>query len=297
MRRETQIPLEETLLTDVEVTVRWAVERRWETGDMICHLNRIPTTLTFYLVLQGTLNLTLDGKDFSLQPHEIFIVPPLAARDRIYTPTETTWLSLGLRLCLYQCFDIADLVTEPHYWRTSPETTHKIRTFLETMIQERDEDLWNDRPRLARTNHARGPIEQLISEGLGKAIFGLWWRETNAGGTGAAITQVPAWLLTTLRRMYQEPSLSLQEIQSEAGVSGTYLRRQFHLYFGRTPHSYLTECRLNAGRVLLESTDRTVAAIAADVGFASLSHFTKTFTARFGKSPARHRMDKHLISV
>nr|WP_253207276.1 helix-turn-helix transcriptional regulator [Verticiella sp. GG226] len=69
-----------------------------------------------------------------------------------------------------------------------------------------------------------------------------------------------------------------------AGVSEKDLRRGIRLATGTTIHSHVRELRLQAGaRQLAEGIP--VTQVALDVGYASLSHFSKAFRARFGVMP------------
>jgi len=79
--------------------------------------------------------------------------------------------------------------------------------------------------------------------------------------------------------------ISLEEISREACISRYHLHRAFRRVFRLTPHAYVTALRLNRARSLLQS-GRPVTDVAMDIGFTSVSAFTRLFRSRFGVSPS-----------
>lgn len=82
---------------------------------------------------------------------------------------------------------------------------------------------------------------------------------------------------------------SVAHLASAAGVPVPVFRKRFRATFGVRPHAYLLDRRLEAGREQLLSREKTIAAVALDLGFADQAHFTTAFQRRFGLSPARYR--------
>lgn len=77
-----------------------------------------------------------------------------------------------------------------------------------------------------------------------------------------------------------------------AGVSHmsvSAFRRAFAKTMEMTPAAYVRTIRLNHARALLESTDKTVAAIAWECNFCDESHFVKVFRKMRGKTPSEYR--------
>jgi transcriptional regulator GlxA family with amidase domain len=87
---------------------------------------------------------------------------------------------------------------------------------------------------------------------------------------------------------YAEP-LDLATLARAANVSPRHFSRSFRQAFGETPHHYLLTRRLERARHLLRTTDMTVAAVCAEVGFRSVGSFTSTFTRHTGQSPTEYR--------
>lgn len=83
--------------------------------------------------------------------------------------------------------------------------------------------------------------------------------------------------------------LSLLDAATMAGLS----RPQFHAVFkkstGLTLVDYLTQVRLTHAARLLRETDRSIAEIATQVGFADQSYFDRRFRRHFGRTPRQYR--------
>jgi len=79
--------------------------------------------------------------------------------------------------------------------------------------------------------------------------------------------------------------ISLEEVSREACISRYHLHRAFRRVFRLTPHAYVTALRLNRARSLLQS-GRPVTDVAMDIGFTSVSAFTRLFRSRYGVPPS-----------
>ena len=101
-------------------------------------------------------------------------------------------------------------------------------------------------------------------------------------------------MLAYVRRHFADPQLSPQLLADHLQVSVRTVHKRFEAAetsFGRA----LLELRLDAARRALSDPrceTLTVTEIAYGAGFNDLSHFTKTFRARFGDSPRRYRVDR-----
>jgi len=105
----------------------------------------------------------------------------------------------------------------------------------------------------------------------------------------AAMPPVGAGLKRLLRvrdhiRENADRDLSIGELARDAGVSRVYLSRAFAQHFGVPPHLYLNAVRLAKARALLLH-GTALAQVAAEVGFADQSHFTRRFKGATGLSP------------
>jgi transcriptional regulator GlxA family with amidase domain len=106
--------------------------------------------------------------------------------------------------------------------------------------------------------------------------------------------------VTLMNRHIDEP-LSMDELAAAAGYSRRHLERLFRDAVGKTPGEFYRGLRLDRGRNLLSTTDLTLIEVSNACGYSTVSHFSKSFRARFGTAPTklaqgmvkRHRPDRH----
>ncbi len=95
-----------------------------------------------------------------------------------------------------------------------------------------------------------------------------------------------------LRRHYRE-TLNLEEVASRFYLSKYHFLRRFKAYIGLPPYQYLTHYRVVRAQALLQTTELSVAEIAAQVGFGSVNSLLTHFRAQTGTTPAAYRRTVH----
>ena len=68
-----------------------------------------------------------------------------------------------------------------------------------------------------------------------------------------------------------------------------YLVHTFKKTFGVSPIAYLNKLRCEKAKIMIETTDLSITAIATSVGFSSISHFSETYKKHFGITPLNTR--------
>jgi AraC-like DNA-binding protein len=81
----------------------------------------------------------------------------------------------------------------------------------------------------------------------------------------------------------------LAELGRLVGMSPNHLVTRFMREVGMSPHQYLLRQRVERAKHALAHSDASVAAIAADLGFASPQHFARVFAAAAGRSATAWR--------
>jgi len=82
---------------------------------------------------------------------------------------------------------------------------------------------------------------------------------------------------------------SVQELARASRLSLSTFKRHFRAVTGESPAAWLRRRRLERARLLLESSRLSVAEIAFEVGFSSISHFVHTFRQEYGAPPRAFR--------
>jgi AraC family transcriptional regulator len=83
-------------------------------------------------------------------------------------------------------------------------------------------------------------------------------------------------------------AISLEDVAKEACLSRYHLHRAFTRVFQQTPHAYLTALRLERAQTLLKR-GRSVTETCIEVGFSSMSSFSRLFRGHHGLTPSSVR--------
>ena len=82
---------------------------------------------------------------------------------------------------------------------------------------------------------------------------------------------------------------AIAELARACGLSTGHFTRAFRVSTGLPPHRWLLRRRIEVAQAHMRETDRPLAIIAIDSGFADQSHFTRVFSRAAGMSPSRWR--------
>lgn len=95
-------------------------------------------------------------------------------------------------------------------------------------------------------------------------------------------------VITTARGRLCEP-ISLLDMSRVAYLSTFHFNRVFHQITGLPPAKFISAMRLDEAKRLLLNTNRSITDISFEVGYTSLSTFTRRFTQRVGLGPREFR--------
>jgi AraC family transcriptional regulator len=104
------------------------------------------------------------------------------------------------------------------------------------------------------------------------------------GLSAAQLKQVVEYIHTHLSE-----DNSLHSLAQLLHLSTHYFGRLFRQSTGKTPYQYVTDCRLERAKQLLQQTNLSVIEVAAMVGFRSQSHFTTMFRQQMQTTPLQFR--------
>ncbi len=96
-------------------------------------------------------------------------------------------------------------------------------------------------------------------------------------------------VLSYIRDHYQT-SLSNADLARVSGLSVRTFERRFKHTFQDTPQAYIRRLRVRIACRLLVYTERSLAEIAIDSGFADQSHFNHEFRRQLGRTPGDYRL-------
>lgn len=96
-------------------------------------------------------------------------------------------------------------------------------------------------------------------------------------------------LSEAIRKHIGNPSLKMDDLGEEIGLSRVQLYRKVKAATGLSPVELLRQMRLQRAYALLTSTTKTVQEIAFEVGFNTPGYFSKCFRQQYGKYPMEVR--------
>ena len=122
---------------------------------------------------------------------------------------------------------------------------------------------------------------------LGEIIFHIV-NEKNNDKTKQLITSIQNYVQAHL-----SDNLNLTVIANHVNYNESHISRLFKRHTGDNLSEYITSCRIEAAKKLLEQTADTVQVISQKTGFHTSQYFSSTFRKSTGLSPNEYRMQKH----
>ena len=86
-----------------------------------------------------------------------------------------------------------------------------------------------------------------------------------------------------------EKNWTIDEISNQLGISARYLSKLFKGNLGITVHEYIQQVRLEEAKYKLIYSNKNIACISTELGFAASSHFSRFFKATTQYSPSTFR--------
>jgi len=137
----------------------------------------------------------------------------------------------------------------------------------------------------------RAPLEPLAVDSLVVELAEGLLDGARSGAGPSAVRRVDAGAVERVRQVldaHRTRIVRSAELEAVIGLTRYDLARQFRVALGTSPHRYQLMRRLEHARRALR-TARSIAAVAADLGFADQAHFTRAFRSAFGLTPGRYR--------
>ncbi|WP_308635211.1 response regulator [Paenibacillus silvisoli] len=99
-------------------------------------------------------------------------------------------------------------------------------------------------------------------------------------------------VVLTLKRYIREHAhedLSLERVAAVADRNPFYVSKLFKEHFGMNYIDYLTECRMESAKQLMQETDKSLKEITYEVGYNDPNYFSRVFKKIIGHSPTEYR--------
>ena len=156
-------------------------------------------------------------------------------------------------------------------------TGERIANRIELVGQPQGLTVWNVTTKV--------PLTDTYGAIIGTA--GITQRLDTPGHEAAPATEFGR-VLEYLRDHYHE-SIANNRLARLAHMSVRAFERKFHTSFHVTPQHYLRKLRLHMASRALVYTNKPLAKVALNCGFADQSHFSREFRRHFGRTPRDYR--------
>ena len=220
----------------------------------------------WYHCLSGGMTVGIDGRLFGLQAGDSVLVPPNATRE--------CWRSGNPPRYIVAIFSEQrlDLRQAHSTLLTLPST---LAGTCESLVRE-----------ISVIGDVESPL--LIEALLVRLLIALLRSTRSGGAVSTDLGQLVADVDVVMQRNLHL-RLTRADVAQAVQFSEVHLARRFKAATGKTLHERLTELRMQQARALLTTSTMSVSQIADQVGFGSISHFTKAFKAHAGMTPSAYR--------
>jgi AraC-like DNA-binding protein len=231
------------------------------------------------LILRGRKQVSIGERTLSFGPGECLLVgTDLPVRSRI---TRAPYLSLVFAVDVAAVRTLRDEVAgspldgeraraaETH--RADPGLLDALRRYL--ALADSPADARVLAPLIAKEIHYR-----LLVAPFGAMLRGLVRRDSNASAVARAIGHIRADV---------RAPVAIPELARRVGMSASAFHKHFKAITATTPLQYQKELRLIEARRLLQTGGASVTTAAFDVGYESLSQFSREYARKFGVPPSQ----------
>nr|WP_210294801.1 AraC family transcriptional regulator [Rhizobium sp. BK491] len=232
-------------------------------------------------VLQGRKQGMLEGEVYLYdEQHYLAVSVPVPFRMESSASVERPLLAVYLEFDMLLAAEIASDVGA----RQSGAATGKVRSLISSRMEPMIEDV------LLRLLRALSdPVELAV---LGTGILReLHYRVLVGPQGGAMISALQQQgisgkivrSLTRLREAYNS-EISVAALAREVGMSVSSYHVHFKALTGSSPMQYVKAMRLHEARLMIARRDKTIAEVAASVGYASPAQFSRDFKRHFRRT-------------
>ena len=248
---------------------------------------------------KGPVIITADDREFQMNARQFYIHPPSQFHnirtDGTHSANTVIISFTGEIPALYA---VADRVLDADSY---------LREALFTIIREAKLCFGN---RLGQLHDAKlirrdGPIvfgaEQVILRELELLLIHLIRGEHAPASLGATICRSGSDRLAPITKYLEENTrekLTVETICRTFSISPTTLKKLFSAYLGCGAMSYFLDCRIREAKKLIREEELNFSAIASELRFASVHHFSRIFKQKTGMTPTEYaRSVKSLLEA
>ena len=155
----------------------------------------------------------------------------------------------------------------------------------------RDADMTNIAWRISNELQAPDPASALSINGLVLELLSVAVRQSSHMQQVNHLRRPPQWLKQAMELIHERfrESLTINALSTAVNVHPVHLARTFRSCHGMTIGSYVRHLRLNWAVSQITHSQKSLAIIADQAGFADQSHLTRVFAKQKGITPGQYR--------
>lgn len=237
-----------------------------------------------YVSLGGRTTDIVNGQENKTLPLDVFVL----SRDSVHGQINST----EYRYCIFK-FDLPALISG--LGELSLGADFQSLFIVDPALRERGEGGANMQIDPLTAEYAELLSRLLEEEGESELADELFTsfalllasrahRRESAGGAKSAVSEAVLYLNT-----HYAEEITFEALATVSGYSSRHLSRAFSELMGTSPMRYLADVRLSRAASLIAEGRLSVTEVAAAVGIADSSAFTKSFRRRFGMTPSEYR--------
>lgn len=267
---------EETELKKLDVQLLYITQARydvdWHSTEHIHHFTEL-----FY-VLHGSGYFLVENEKFPVSENDVVIVNPNVSHTEMGQADDPLeYIVLGISGLL---FKDEELDTAYNYsMHNFHNCNDDLLFYLKMLVKE--------------VNHKEEGFETICQNLLESLVLNLIRRTHNkiAIAPSKKVTKECRFVEQYIDEHFTE-NITLQKLSELTYLNKYYLVHSFKEYNGTSPINYLINKRITEAKHLLETTNHSVAKVAAAVGFSSQSYFSQVFKRETGMTPNEWRKGK-----
>ena len=228
-------------------------------------------------VLEGEIRISVDGKEEIAKAGDVALIPPFHFHD-YYTPEYCKiWLAV------FSNDFISDFSNNGEFYYSAEKSVFTPSPLVAELLKSRMMD----------TGEAIVACDAPTFRNMKVALYAVWEEYTRATEnfttlkkSGSLSTALK--VVSYLREHYTEKT-SLESVAKHLGYNHEYISRCLSEIKGMNFRYLVNSFRVDRAKILLMTTDRTVADVAVECGFSGERSFHRTFLAMVGLTPGEYK--------
>lgn len=247
-------------------------------ADTVCFTEHWHERIELLLMEEGTMYLTVEGKNWQAKPGDVVLIPPGAVH------TAHT----GVQPVLYHVviFDVNTFLTGVRGNRRLIQPIISGKAIFPNVIHE-PQAVQAIRS-LVDMYRAGENYSSLFLTSYIYLFFGLLYQNLVPEAAAPPVSDNNFLeILNYIDTHFTEP-LSVAEISERFGYAESHFCRRFKATLGLTPTNYIRTLRMEEAKRLLEEGKQSISEVANACGFVDSGYFTRCFRQVYGYAPSRY---------